>query len=44
MRMRRIDDFHRAILARAFRGALVPQDLNDEPASALLERLKAGRE
>lgn len=33
----------RAILDRAFRGALVPQDPNDEPASVLLERIAAGR-
>lgn len=32
-----------AILAKAFRGELVPQDPNDEPASALLERIRAGR-
>lgn len=32
-----------AILAKAFRGELVPQNPNDEPASALLERIKAER-
>ncbi|MFY9226083.1 MAG: restriction endonuclease subunit S [Blastocatellia bacterium] len=31
----------RSILAKAFRGELVPQDPNDEPASVLLERIKA---
>lgn len=30
-----------AILAKAFRGELVPQDPNDEPASVLLQRLKS---
>lgn len=30
-----------SILAKAFRGELVPQYPNDEPASALLERIKA---
>jgi type I restriction enzyme, S subunit len=34
----------RSILAKAFRGELVPQDLNDEPASVLLERIRAERE
>lgn len=29
-----------AILAKAFRGELVEQDENDEPASVLLERIK----
>jgi type I restriction enzyme S subunit len=32
-----------SILARAFRGELVPQDPSDEPASALLERIRAQR-
>lgn len=32
-----------ALLAKAFRGELVPQDPNDEPASALLERIRAAR-
>jgi type I restriction enzyme S subunit len=31
------------ILAKAFRGELVPQDPNDEPASVLLDRIKAER-
>jgi type I restriction enzyme S subunit len=34
----------RAILGRAFRGDLVPQDPADEPASTLLARLRAERE
>ncbi len=33
----------RAILERAFRGELVQQDPNDEPSSALLERIRAER-
>lgn len=32
-----------SILKRAFEGKLVPQDPNDEPASALLERIRASR-
>lgn len=32
-----------ALLAKAFRGELVPQDPNDEPAAALLQRLAASR-
>ena len=33
-----------SILKRAFEGKLVPQDPKDEPASVLLDRIKAGRE
>jgi type I restriction enzyme, S subunit len=32
-----------ALLAKAFRGELVPQDPNDEPASVLLARISAPR-
>jgi type I restriction enzyme S subunit len=39
-----IDHLDQAILAKAFRGELVPQDPNDEPASALLERIRAERQ
>lgn len=38
-----IDHLTQSILAKAFRGELVPQDPNDEPASVLLERIKAQR-
>jgi type I restriction enzyme S subunit len=38
-----IDRLESAILAKAFRGELVPQDPNDEPASMLLERIRAQR-
>ncbi|WP_316862849.1 restriction endonuclease subunit S [uncultured Cohaesibacter sp.] len=37
------DRLDEAILAKAFRGELVPQDPNDEPASTLLARIKAER-
>jgi type I restriction enzyme S subunit len=33
-----------SILAKAFRGELAPQDPNDEPASTLIERLRASRQ
>jgi type I restriction enzyme S subunit len=33
-----------SLLAKAFRGQLVPQDPNDEPASVLLERIRAERQ
>lgn len=39
----RVDHLNQAILSKAFRGELVPQDPNDEPASALLERIRAER-
>lgn len=39
----RVDKLTPAILAKAFRGELVPQDPNDEPASILLERIQATR-
>lgn len=35
-----VDHFTSAALAKAFRGELVPQDPNDEPASQLLARLR----
>jgi type I restriction enzyme S subunit len=38
-----IDRLDQAFLAKAFRGELVPQDPADEPASVLLERIRAGR-
>lgn len=38
-----IDRLDQAVLAKAFRGELVPQDPDDEPASVLLERIRAER-
>ena len=38
-----MDKLTQSILAKAFRGELVPQDPNDEPASVLLERIKVER-
>ena len=39
-----IDDLDQAVLAKAFRGELVPQNPNDEPAGVLLERIRAERD
>jgi hypothetical protein len=39
----RLSALESAILAKAFLGELVPQDPNDEPASVLLERIRAQR-
>ena len=39
-----VDRLTPALLAKAFRGELVPQDPNDEPASLLLERIRAARQ
>src|SRR5690606_20423889 len=39
-----IDKFPGALLTKAFRGELVPQNLTDEPASVLLDRIKKLKE
>jgi type I restriction enzyme S subunit len=39
-----LDRFDQALLARAFRGELVPQDPADEPAAVTLQRLRTARE
>jgi type I restriction enzyme S subunit len=38
-----IETLNQSILAKAFRGELVPQDPTDEPASVLLERIRGER-
>ncbi len=40
----RVDRLQQAVLAKAFRGELVPQDPSDEPAAVLLARVRAARE
>ena len=42
--LKRAARLRQAILKRAFAGRLVPQDPTDEPASALLERIRKERE
>lgn len=39
--LNRVETLRQSILKKAFSGQLVPQDPNDEPASVLLERIKA---
>jgi len=39
-----VDRLTPALLAKAFRGELVPQDPTDEPASVLMERIRAARQ
>ena len=39
--LKRAEQLRQSILKQAFSGRLVPQDPNDEPASVLLERIKA---
>jgi len=39
-----IEKYREALLQKAFRGELVPQDPKDEPASKLIERIRAEKE
>lgn len=39
-----VDNLTQSILAKAFRGELVPQDPDDEPAAVLLERIRRERD
>ena len=42
--LQRCSALYMSVLSEAFAGRLVPQDPNDEPASALLERITASRQ